>query len=51
MKTKEHIENLVDLIKGTIYCDLRQKFEAAEVLEVYSKIDEAAKKYKEEFCL
>ena len=37
MKTNE----LIELIKAAIYCDLRQKFEVDEVDEIYRKIDRA----------
>ena len=44
----EKTSELVDLIKATIFRDLRQKFEVDEVLEICRKIDEAARKYEEE---
>ncbi len=37
METK----NLIELIKGAIYCTLRQKFDVDEVKEIYEKIDRA----------
>ena len=38
---------LVELIKGAIYCTLRQKFEIDEVIEIYEKIDRAVDMSKE----
>ena len=44
----EKTGELVDLIKATIFRDLRRKFEVDEVLEICRKIDDAARKYEEE---
>lgn len=41
-------EKLVELIKGVIYCDLRQKFDVGEVNAIYEKIDEAVNCAKED---
>lgn len=37
------VSGLVELIKGKIYCPLRQRFDADEVKEIYEKIDDAVK--------
>ena len=44
----EKTGDLVDLIKATLFRDLRRKFEVDEVLDIYRKIDDAAIKYEEE---
>ena len=42
MKSKnEKVNELVELIKGCIYCDLRQRFEFDEVKKINEKIDDA----------
>ena len=35
----ENTNTIVELIKGSIYCALRQKFDVEEVAEIYKKID------------
>ena len=44
--TKEEFVDLSDLIKAAIYCDLRQRFEIAEVCAIYQKIDDAVFAYE-----
>lgn len=44
----EKTGELVDLIKATIFRDLRRKFDVDEALEICRKIDDAARKYEEE---
>ena len=41
-------DKLVELIKGVIYCALRQKFDVDEVKAIYEKIDEAVNCAKED---
>lgn len=38
----ENIKDFVELIKGSIYCALRQKFEVEEVSSIYKLIDDVA---------
>ena len=42
----ENTNALIELIKGSIYCALRQKFEVEEVAEIYKKIDDAVSVFK-----
>lgn len=42
------VSGLVELIKGEIYCSLRQRFDVDEVKVIYEKIDEAVKRTMED---
>jgi sugar-specific transcriptional regulator TrmB len=44
VKKNDCIVELIENIKGEIYCDLRQRFECDEVKEIYAKIDNAVER-------
>ena len=38
-----NVEEVVELIKGALYMDLRQRFDVSEVKQLYEKIDNAVR--------
>ena len=45
---KPSTNELVELIKSKIYCDLRQRLDVDEVNAIYGKIDDAVRCFEDE---
>jgi hypothetical protein len=48
IKEKPSTNELVELIKSKIYCDLRQRLDIDEVNAIYGKIDDAVRCFEGE---
>ena len=42
-RTDANVEEIVELIKSTLYMELRQRFDVSEVKQLYEKIDNAVR--------